>query len=571
MNAQAPCHAQLSPNPVSSEAPSTSRDDLPDQHPTVDRPSMSPRQRLLARLQSRSAMSWVELLPCAGLLAGVAILVYGQHVRHGGFYWDDWSHASDYRDEGWQFAVNLWHDVLPGRPALAALLPVPYAVFGNDVGAHLAMAVGLGTATSLCFYIFLRALSIEPSGAFAISLLSLLFPWSEAARVWPTASINNLAVCAYLLGTVVALNGLRLEGRRAVLRHGMAALLYLLSLLIYEVAGCAIALSIVLYRTRTSLRRAATRWLFDVLLVVVVLSVSAVYTSRVRHVGSLAERITDVPQFSKQGVSIFASSFLPSALDSTVPKGTVLVACALITGYASFLARDPSRKTLRRWLGVLAVATLGLASAYVMFLGSGLYPNYAGVDTRLHVFAGLAFAALCYAVLVIVVELLPLGRRGALAILTGATLAVAIGFGNRLREDIGRWDRATIAQGEFLSALKQTVKKPAGGSTIFSFGYPAEVSPGIPIFTDFWDLNGALRLTFNDPSLKGLPIYRPGGIICDKSFVYASSSGVEHASPYGRTTFVDVTAHRLLAIRSRSACKASRTQFRPGPRERSSY
>ena len=338
-------------------------------------PSLSPRQRLLARLQSRSAMSWVELLPCAGLLAGVALLVYGQHVRHGGFYWDDWSHASDYRDEGWQFAVNLWHDVLPGRPALAALLPVPYAVFGNDVGAHLAMAVGLGTATSFCFYIFLRALSIEPSGAFAISLLSLLFPWSEAARVWPTASINNLAVCAYLLGTVVALNGLRLEGRRAVLRHGMAALLYLLSLLIYEVAGCAIALSIVLYRTRTSLRRAATRWLFDVLLVVVVLSVSAVYTSRVRHVGSLAERITDVPQFSKQGVSIFASSFLPSAFDSMVPKGTVLVACALITGYASFLARDPSRETLRRWLGVLAVATLGLASAYVMFLGSGLYPK----------------------------------------------------------------------------------------------------------------------------------------------------------------------------------------------------
>jgi hypothetical protein len=206
-----------------------------------------------------------------------------------------------------------------------------------------------------------------------------------------------------------------------------------------------------------------------------------------------------------------------------------------------------------------------------MFLGSGLYPNYTGLDTRLHVFAGLAFAALCYAVLVIVSELLPLRRRGALAILTGAALAVAIGFGDRLHADIARWDRATIAQGEFLSALKRTVKKPAGGSTIFSFGYPAEVSPGIPIFTHFWDLNGALRITFDDSSLKGLPIYRPGGIICDKSFVYASLFGVEHASPYGRTMFVDAAARRLIAVRSRSVCTASKTRFRPGPRERSGY
>jgi hypothetical protein len=58
------------------------------------------------------------------------------------------------------------------------------------------MAIALGVATSVCFYAFLRALSIEPIHAAAIALLSLLFPWSEAARLWPTASINNLAVCA---------------------------------------------------------------------------------------------------------------------------------------------------------------------------------------------------------------------------------------------------------------------------------------------------------------------------------------------------------------------------------------
>jgi hypothetical protein len=529
---------------------------------------MSLRQRLFARLQARSEMSWIELFLSLALIAGAAVLVYGPHVENGGFYLDDWSHASDYHDEGWQFAVNLWHHVLPGRPALAALLPVPYALFGSDAEAHLAMAVGLGAVTSLCFYVFLRALTIEPIHAALISLLSLLFPWSEAARLWPTASINNLAVCAYLLGTVVALRGLRLEGGRAVLTHGAASALYLLSLLVYEVAGCAIALSIVLYRTRASLRRAATRSVVDVLLVVSVLSVSAVYTSRVRHVGSLADRIADVPAFSRQGLSILASSFLPSALDSAVSKGAVLVALAVVIGYASVLARDPKREVLRRWLRVFAVAALGIASAYVMFLGSGIYPSYSGLDTRLHIFAGLAFATLCYAVLVVAVELVPLRRAGALAIVTGTGFALALGFGDRLRDDIGRWDRATLAQDDLITALKSTLQKPANGSTIFSFGYPGEISPGIPIFTHYWDMNGAVRLAFRNPSLYGLPIYRPGNVVCARAFVYPTEFGIAHASRYRRAVFVDAIRYRAVRIDSQQSCETEMTRFSPGPSPR---
>lgn len=129
------------------------------------------RQRLLEALLSRPAAWRAELPSCAALLAGVAFLLYRPHVEQGGFYYDDWSHASDYHDQGWRMAVNLWHHVLPGRPALAALLPLPDALFGDNAEAHLAMAVCLGALTSLCFYVFLRALTLEPIHAAIIAVL----------------------------------------------------------------------------------------------------------------------------------------------------------------------------------------------------------------------------------------------------------------------------------------------------------------------------------------------------------------------------------------------------------------
>jgi hypothetical protein len=527
--------------------------------------SGSPRQRLLKALLSRPLAWRVEVPTCAALLAGVAFLVYRPHVGQGGFYSDDWANASDYRYEGWRMAVNLWHHVLPGRPGLAALLPLPYALFGHNAQAHLAMAVCLGALTSLCFYVFLRALTLEPIHAASIAILALIFPWSEAARLWPTASLNNLAVCAYLLGTVVALHRLQFRGKRAVLTHGAALALYLFSLVTYEVAGCAIALSVVVYRVRTSLRHAATRWAADLVLVVAVLSISAAYTSNVRHVGSLSQRIHDIPAFSRQGLSIFASSFLPRALDSATSERVALVVLGAIIAYAVVVARDPTRESLRRWLRVLAIAALGVAAAYVMFLGSTIFPSGRGLDTRLHVFAGLAFATSCYATVVVAVELVAPERRVVVALAAGGSLVLGLGFADRLRSDSERWANATRSQQTFVAALKQTLPRPAAGSTIFSFGYPGGEVRGLPIFSHNWDMNGVLRLTYHDPSLYGLPVYGRGAVVCQHTLVYVTEFGPEHASRYRRTLFVDVRRRSVVRIDSQRSCQRAIERFRPGP------
>jgi len=499
------------------------------------------------------------------ILATVAALVYGPHVVNGGLYYDDWSHASDYHDEGWaSLATQLWRHVIPGRPLLAVLLPTPYALFGSSAELHLAMALVLGVAASTCFYVFLRELSLSSVPAGAIALLSLLFPWSEAARLWPTASINNLAVCAYLLGTVVALRGLRLRGKRAVLVHGTAIAMYLVSVLIYEVAACAIVFSGLLYRTRTSLTRAAPRWLVDAVLVLSALGISAVYTARVRHVGSLADRVADVPRFSRQGVSILGRSFLPDALDSAPAQGVVVVAIAGLFTYAFLVSRDATRHALRRWLRIAAVGAGAIASAYVMFLGSTIYPLHSGVDTRVNIFAGFGFASFSYATVVIAAQLLPLRGAEALAVVALAGFLLGLGFVDRLRADIGRWDTARVMQDDFLSALEQTLPRPTRGSTIYSFGYPAEVAPGIPIFTHPWDLNGALRLTYHDPTLFGLPIYRRG-VVCGEKWVYPALFGAKYASRYMKTIFVSVPERKVEPIRSKAECTSASRVFGGGP------
>ena len=225
MNAQAPCHAQLSPNPVSSEHPRRAR-----------RPSGSASRRSID-LRCRPGSGCSRDCSLVRLCRGSSSFHAPGCLRRCDLGLR--AACSSRRLLSGRLVSRLG---LPGRGLAVCREPMarrtagsprsrrppagPYAVFGNDVGAISRWRWGSAqrrrfASTSSC-----ARSSIEPSGPLAISLLSLLFPWSEAARVWPTASINNLAVCAYLLGTVVALDGLRFEGRRAVLsaRHGSPSL-----------------------------------------------------------------------------------------------------------------------------------------------------------------------------------------------------------------------------------------------------------------------------------------------------------------------------------------------------------
>jgi hypothetical protein len=101
------------------------------------------------------------------------------------------------------------------------------------------------------------------------------------------------------------------------------------------------------------------------------------------------------------------------------------------------------------------------------------FPSGRGLDTRLHVFAGRAFATSCYAIVVVAVDLVASERRVVVALAAGGSLVLGLGFADRLRSDSERWANATRSQQTFVAALKQTLPRPAAGSTIFSSDIPA--------------------------------------------------------------------------------------------------
>jgi hypothetical protein len=528
----------------------------------------------------RSLYRGAEIALAAVALIGLGFLVLTPHVRHGGFYSDDWANAAAYHFEGWwRTSVYEWRHSIPERPILALLHPLPYALFGPDPTYHLATAVVLAALTSLSFFVFLRVLGIELRHALALAMLSLVFPWSDAARLWPTGAMNNVAVIAYFLGSAAALRGIALwhaRRRAAVVLHLLAAVLYLVSILTYEVALAAIFFSGLLYRTRVSWRALRARWTLDTILVLVSLAISLYLMSGVRHVGSLKQRVTDIPHFVGQALSLFASIFVPrdlssswaSSWDLSSSAGKLLVLAAAAGAVAAALARcrRSEEPELRRWLYRSAAGAGGVAVAYVMFLGSGLFPLfYPGIDDRIQTLAAFGFVVAAYSVLVLAALLVAGDReRVAVLIVTAGTIVIGLGLIQRVRDDVGNYDSAAAQQRYFLERLQTALPHPPADSTIFTFGYPARTAPGVPIFQAPSELRGAVDLRLNERSLKGVPVYGQP-VSCRRSEIRAPAFGAESGAAYGHAVFVDLPTGRTRQIGSVRACARARKAFRPGP------
>jgi hypothetical protein len=118
-----------------------------------------------------------------------------------------------------------------------------------------------------------------------------------------------------------------------------------------------------------------------------------------------------------------------------------------------------------------------------------------------------------------------------------------------------------------LAALHAAIPKPPPDSRILLFGVPAYVALGIPVFAAPWDLNGAVKLVWNDASLSAYPVNTGDVLTCGRFAVQPPGPGYSpaQAGPYGQVFFVDPQNRTVVRVDSRAECRAALKRLAPGP------
>jgi hypothetical protein len=503
-----------------------------------------PRLRAATRPRLRT-----ETAIAAAGLALVAALVYGDHVVHGGFLWDDWENAGTTRFGGGSGFLGPF-DLRQAayRPVLQLLLPLPHLVFGAHPAGHLALALVLATAASAAFYALLRAAGAAPPFAIAAAALALLFPWSSSTRLWATASVNLVAIVLLLGAAAISLRALAREdgrGRSALLTAAMCAA----AILTYEAVAGLLLLLPVLYRLRAPWRDALRRWRAEALAGGAAAAWVALATTKPESGGGTA--LEHGVAIAKQGVALAGHAIVPIP---GVPAAVGLVLPAAVT--AAALLTDA--RAARTATAGAALSLLALILGWAPFVpGEGKYvPGAPGIYDRVNIVAGFALAALVCSLAALAATLVP--RRARLAAAASLLALIAAGWAIQVRTDVDAYARAAATQRAELQAVDAA--HPPAGSLVILLHDRTWAAPGVPIFGQPWDLGPALRLRYGDGSIAGFPIARGGAsVTCGKTSVTVDARGTEDPppAPYGRALVVDARTRRATRIDDARSCRAA--------------
>jgi hypothetical protein len=521
----------------------------------------------LAALRMSPHVSLIELLVVSALLAVLAVAVFGRHVADGGLYGDDWANLAVYEfadSPRYVSSVDEFADRLGSRPLLAALLPLPHALFGGEASGQLALALLLGLLTCVCFYLFLRAIPLAPLHAGVIAGLALIFPWADSIRLWATASLNTVALCFAFLGAFIALRGIESDGRRRTAALIGSSALYALSVLTYEVASVALLLVGVLYVLRVP-RATALRW-WGVHAGVVTAALVYTAATTVKDVGSVGNRLADIPSYSRSALAIFSLSFVPPGTMHTAPRAAAIFLLVGIVGFAAwrwYVSRDAR---LGFWLAFVAGSAIAVGSAYAFTLGAYLDPILAGLFNRGNIFAAFGMVAVIYGVAMLAGQLLR-DRRLLGVVIVGASISlVAAGYAVRVSDDIDAWDEAARLQKPVIRNATRAARAGLPNSMILTFGYPAQVDGGVSIFDVHWDLDGALRVSTGGRVRDAFPIHERSRLSCGPRAMTISYPEIGDTVfvGYRATYFVDGRTGRSERVASRADCLSAGTRFQPG-------
>ena len=144
----------------------------------------------------------------------------------------------------------------------------------------------------------------------------------------------------------------------------------------------------------------------------------------------------------------------------------------------------------------------------------------------------------------------------------------------RIGADATRWVDASEERELVLGRVKEAIPSVPPDHVVYVTGHRGLVTSALPVFADTWDLGSALRLRFDDRTLRAYTVFSGARFSCDPDGMrplrlpglhsdqaepgpltyYSPYYGRDHGAPYGHITFFDVRTRRRADVVDRAAC-----------------
>lgn len=524
-----------------------------------------------------------EVALAAAWLSVLAALLYMPHFQHGGFSSDDWAElAGRYYPPGGPgvgHVISFFAGFFPYRPLLILYMPLKLYAFGDHTSLELIWAVALSVIVATLLYAILRNFGLPWHHAWVVAALTLAYPWSDSARLWVVASASTLAISLAFGGILVALRGLE---RRSWRLHVLALLLYAASILAYELSLPLIAAAGVLYVLRAGwTREVRIRWAADLVVVVVTGWWDGAHTTRT--ISSLSGDLTHLKQIVVAGGTMLGRSLYPLGPHGYTTTALVLIAAVFTAGTLALLwGRRSGEETshrheegvwgLRHWLALGAAGILLAALGWVMLIPADPYytPAIYGITNRINALSGLGLVLALYAAGGVVVSLVgrfvPLDRRLLATSIVGLGICLGAAYVHVLERHIDLWDQAYAVEKRGMERIKATFPGLPPGSTVIAADYPANETLGVPILNSGMDLNGMIKLAYDDGSLSAFPRVEGMDFACRPHGIAVSGYlTTPTEAQYPSVRIIDLPSGSHTRVRNRRGCEAALGEYPSGP------
>lgn len=507
----------------------------------------------------------------AGALVIVTIVIWGPSALSLGLYYDDWMLLASMDDAASWSPIDLYsacHDIEPaGRPGGCVYHVGAYLVTaGGHAAAYHLLSVGFIWLSALLLYLLLVRCRLPWGVALGVAALWVVFPGSDATRLWPASVGAQLILGLYLTAVLLGIEGLRRSGGRAALLHLASFGIYFALVFTYEIVVPLIAISGAFYWLAAPGRKAIRRGVADLAFALAFVVYRTVISPVDSDTGFVVERtasetVTRVFDIAEGAWQTWQNLFLPGR------AGTTGAVCALAIVIVALVARPATRAPIARWLAIALAAAGLVAMALCAYLpANDLYiPSVGSTFNRLNLAAApaycLGFVALLGAVFVALQS--TVGRTAAIAAVAfavGGVIAWQLQVGGNSR---AAWQESWNAQTRAIAGLRPAISQMPKDAIVVSFGHPIWERDFVPVFAAGWDLRGMIDYETDHDPPAAIP-FVPGAS-CQPQRV--TLDGAPFA-PYRNGPplwFANATTGEARQIRSLQDCTRTLTDWGPPP------